>query len=442
MKILTLALTLLFSIACGAASLLDQVAAMQPGTWSQISASNSFLSVDPAKSPTTNSVYPNDPVYRGATGFMSVLIAWNSGGFVPQLGQCGTLVYHGGGHNNYFGNEIVGLDLCGGTGGAPIWKLLTKPYDPGPSGMQFPYSNCGMYPDGTPSPSEKYDTEVITSSSQMWIADTQILNTTAASSNCSFMYDFNLKQWLGPFVHRGAVEGAAAFDTKRNLIWFQPDAQYSQYGRGEFTSFDPVTKEFKYYGKVDLYPQPRLDQMMSYDPVNDLLVTTSFRPPGPYTVMERDPKNPTVYWKAAAQINPPPAYAGGGALAWSPTRGAFIVWMDAVKDGKVWELRRTGVLANVPQYTWTLLNNPANTVNPTAVYHNPGYDKFQLVQVSGAEILIGQMTGGDGVFAFRLPGGVVTPPPPPPPPPPGPSCIPQIYNTVPAITFCPVSAGP
>ncbi|CAN0467019.1 unnamed protein product, partial [Phaeothamnion confervicola] len=71
----------------------------------------------------------------------------------------------------------------------------------------------------------------------------------------------------------------SAFDSKRNLIWFQPDASSSQAGRGEFTSFDPVTKEFKYYGRVNLNPQPRLDQMMGYDPVNDLLVGTSFRSP-------------------------------------------------------------------------------------------------------------------------------------------------------------------
>lgn len=438
MKTLLLAFALLFSLTCRAASLLDQVAAMQPGMWAKIIASNAFLDVDPGKSRDTNQLYPSSPAYRGATGFASVLIAWNSGGFVPQLGQCGTIVYHGGGHNNYFGNEIVGLDLCGGTGGAPLWKLLSKPYDPGPAGMAWPYSNCGMFPDGTPSPSEKFDTEVITNSAQMWIGDSQTLNTTAARSTCAFMYDFNLKQWLGPFVHKGAAFGGSAFDSKRNLIWFQPDASSSQAGRGEFTSFDPVTKEFKYYGRVNLNPQPRLDQMMGYDPVNDRLVGTSFRSPGPYLVTERDPNSPSTYWKAATQINAPPAYSGGGALAWSPARSAWIVWMDTLQDGKVRELKRTGVVNGVPQYTWTLLNDPANVVNPIGVYHNPGYDKFQLVQVAGVEVLIGQMRGGDGIFAFRLPGGVIVPPPPPP----GPLCIPQIYNTSPTLQFCPIETAP
>lgn len=64
----------------------------------------------------TSDTGANDTIIDVAPSGMSgsiqaALQGWNSGIIIQELGQYGTLFYHGSGHNNYNGNEIYAYDL-------------------------------------------------------------------------------------------------------------------------------------------------------------------------------------------------------------------------------------------------------------------------------------------------------------------------------------------
>lgn len=406
-------LLLLLAGSAQAATLFEQVAAMPPGTWARITAANTAQDVDPARA---------GLVVTGNTGYRSIWEAWNSGALAPSYGTCGGILYFGGGHVDYNGNEVVVLDLCGDNG-QPKWRRLSDPYT-GP--ISWPLVN-GAFANGTPAPSHNYGAmEFDPTANALWVPVSQVSAATAEVSKGGWLFSLDTKSWSGPFIHHGAMEGTTTYDSKRGLQWFQP----SQGKAGELTSFDAVTQTFAFYGWPYSYGIGGLDSMMGYDPDNDLLVMTTFRSATP-TISERNPANPTVGWVRATMTGQP-ALSGQHAMAWSPTRHAWIVWVDQRLTADVWEVKRTGDKA----YTWTNLTSTANALTPITVAHNGSYKKFQLVTIDGVEVLIGQLRLGDGIMAFRLPAATGVEPPPPPPPPPGPTCMPAEYLGLPV---CPVS---
>lgn len=375
-----------------------QGAAIAPGHWASIITDNSAAAVDPAKDPTANPRFPGAAPYRGNSGYRALWEAWNSGAYAPSLGSCGGLLYFGGGHVDYFGNEVVGLDLCGGSGGGPIWRRLSNPYA---GTIKWPLTASGAYPDGTPSPPHTHDLLTFDpGSNSLILLNSQVSGPQASYSKHAWRFNLDTRQWFGPYEHRGATEGVSAYDTKRRLVWFQP----VQGKAGELTSFDPISGAFRYYGWPYTYGIGSLDSMMGYDPERDKLVLTGFRGEDK-TVAERDLNVPAGPWRVAVQTNVPAVLHGQHAFAWSKVRNAWIVWVSS-GGSMVYELRNAGATSNgQPKYSWSELTASDNRVVPVA---NPGYngayEKFQIVSpADGVELLIGQINLLDGVFAFRVP---------------------------------------
>ncbi len=184
----------------------------------------------------------------------------------------------------------------------------------------------------------------------------------------------------------------------------------------KLSSFNPTTLTFSYYAKSDSSPYVAdLDSMMSYDPDHDKLLISNFRGTG-QTLTEIDPVTPDIDGKIVSQIGQPDLKEEAHAFVWSPRRHAFIVWMNILNDGKVWEVKRTGVSATgTPEYTWTLLTDATNTIIPSGATRSGSYDKFQLTTVGNDEVLIGLLNPVDGIFAFKIPApGIATRPSPVP----------------------------
>ncbi len=85
----------------------------------------------------------NNCVYTGADGFRSLWDDWCGGAFAPTMGTYGSLLMFGGGHLDYFGNEVVAYDLE-----ARTFSRLSNPDN---------YNNTnadanGAYPNGNPYP--------------------------------------------------------------------------------------------------------------------------------------------------------------------------------------------------------------------------------------------------------------------------------------------------
>jgi hypothetical protein len=66
--------------------------------------------------------------YSGNSGFEAIWTAWNGGAYAPTLGAYGSLLFFGGGHYAYHGNEVVAYDIA-----ARTWSRLSdpSPYGPG-----------------------------------------------------------------------------------------------------------------------------------------------------------------------------------------------------------------------------------------------------------------------------------------------------------------------
>ncbi len=375
-----------------------QAAAIAPGHWGSINADNLASDVDPALDPAANPNFPNSPPYRGNSGYRSIWQAWNSGVYAPTLGRCGGLLYFGGGHTDYAGNEVIGLDLCGGTNGGPRWQRLSNPY-PGP--IVWPYPK-GAYPNGTPAPPHTYDLLAFDqASNSLVLMNSSISGPLATYSQHAWLFSLTTRRWSGPFEHRGAMEGTSAYDSQRRVVWFQPEQ-----GRpGELTAFNTASGTFSYYGWPAVNGVGNLDSLMGYDPLRDKLVVASFRSDPP-VLAEHDLANPSSRWQTAVQRSAPAGLMGQHAFAWSPLRGAWLVWMSQ-RGGTVYELRYTGLNAHgQPEYTWRPLTATTNTVLPVAanVDHLGSFEKFQVVRTAdNVEVLVGQLRVQDGIKAFRIP---------------------------------------
>ncbi|MCC6710495.1 MAG: hypothetical protein IT492_23285 [Gammaproteobacteria bacterium] len=373
-----------------------QLAALKPGHWSKVVADNLAADIDPSRDPASNPRYPATASYDGTVGFRGVWEAWNSGVFAATHGKCGSVLYFGGGHNDYWGNAVIALNLCGGKQGGPVWERLSTPYG-GP--INWPLTD-GAFPDGTPAPPHTGDGLVFDKASNSLIV-LQSLSSGPRATNAPNAWRFSLDthQWSGPFPHRGAHSAASAYDERRNLLWFQPQQGYP----GEFTSFEPATGKFSYYGWPFVSGVGNLGSSMGYDPLRDVMVATDFRT-APGTIAEHSLSNPASAWRIIPQHNAPAPIAGYQTFAWSPARKAWIVWIPAL-GATVYEVRFVND-ANGGRYEWSALTAVDNSIVPLAVgtANNGSYDKFQIITTgAGAEVLIGQLRLQDGVFAFRIP---------------------------------------
>lgn len=376
-----------------ATSIIDQLAGAADGTWTAITTTN-----------TPNDIKPS-PLPAGVTGYRGKWIAWSSAAYFPSLGTCGKIVYWGGGHQDYWGSDVTGLDLCG-AGAGPTWETINPPYIPPGGESYFPRLPCGEYGDGSPAPPHTYN---------MLVGDpaTNRLITINAQSNsldngdaaeyayCAWAFNLNTNAWEGPWPHGGAKYGAATWDPEHNLVWYEADSGET----GVFSSLDPATGTVVEYNKSTNTLQHRTDAATGYDPIAHKIVTMSFRGGGSLRIIsERDPASPSTQGVSIASTNMP-TLAGQQSMSWSPTRGAWIVWANLL-GADVYEAKRVDTAGTIT-YDWTLLTDAGNAFNPGGGT-NGSYQKMQLVTLpDDSEILIGQIDPGvsltGNVVAFKIP---------------------------------------
>ena len=192
-------------------TLSQQLAGMTVGTWRAIASSNTLASIDPGKDAAVNPNYPAAAPWE-AGGYRNLWEAWNSGGLDTGHGACGSIVYYGGGHSDYWGNEVVSVDLC--APGGPTWSRLSNPY-PGP--FVWP-SNNGAFPDGTPAMPHTYDTIAVGGGYLTTLVS--MIQPAVSSAKVTYTFDLSAHVWTGPYVNQGAIEGSSTWDSRRNLVWY------------------------------------------------------------------------------------------------------------------------------------------------------------------------------------------------------------------------------
>lgn len=376
-----------------------------PGTWAAVS-KNTLADLDPSKDREVNPDFPKAPSWRDNQ--TSVTGAWNGGAFAAGYGKCGALILCGGGHADYYGNEVYAFDMD-----TRLWARLTNPYRK----PTFPVED-GIWPDETPSVSHTYDqVDYHPGTNSFVMLKTQHDNTGGRSTPVVSMFsldnllppdtnanrDANRKNWrLSPrnSVNYTNSGGWSAYDSKRDLFWANGGS-----GTKAFVSFDPKPKaEGRKWGVFGNYPSRSgvTDAVAAYDPGNDIILYTVFR--NAPNVLAIDLSKPGAGGAGNVKLNtggaPPPELKSQHGWEWSPARGAFLYYRGGAG---VFELKQQGPDWRTAEWRWAPLTSPENKSEPPSAPKNGIYSRFRIARYADAEVAIVAIQTQEPVWAFRVP---------------------------------------
>ena len=330
--------------------------------------------------------------WSGSEGQIAVTDAWNGGAFASNEGVLGALVYAGGGHNAYYGNEVYVFDLQSLT-----WQRRNDPTDgkiPGDASTFHLDENCRFW-DGSPVVPHTYDSVVYDPETNRFILLTP---SDAAShvppgrpngcdSTIPAYFDLSTNSWgsmksAGP---GGLTDGPTAYDHKRKLFWGRTGYRDPRL----FVSYDPAKDEWQAYEDEPI----NTDSMGAIDPVRDLFVTANFRYNADIEVHELSrPSKPVTYIKSIGDKQIENNAELG--FEWANKLGGFIAWNNG-KD--VYLL--TPPEGNWRKNPWTWSKISAGGINP-GIVSNGAYSKFQWVDSLGIALIAPRIDAP--VFAIKL----------------------------------------
>lgn len=307
------------------ASMTEAAAALTPGSWYQLPATNKLADVFPVAGPGDNWNLRGTP--------SAVVYAWG-GGAVAQ----GKLFVWGGGHNDYGGNEVYTFDL-----GTWTWTRVTDPsnYVAYPCGYAEPVGPC-VTVDDTPVSAHSYEgINFIPALGQFWVGGGAVYSTAGGFGAQSAVFNLATTSWtmLPDMPFAGSVISAWDPVSQKMLIILGSGSSPG----GEFFSYDPASDAYENVsspnwsvsssGDFDfdtrqfvLYDRSRPDDVYVYDLSGidlspDVAVPWSrfdYRP----TFMDGSPFAPTL--KDAT------------GMVYMPTRRLYVLWDGASSD--VWTL--------------------------------------------------------------------------------------------------------
>ncbi|MCU0962628.1 MAG: hypothetical protein MUF48_21235 [Pirellulaceae bacterium] len=386
----------------------DWVKQIAPGTWAAVSL-NTIADVDPARDPELNPRHPGLAPWSGV-GQYAVLDAWNGGAFAAGYGRSGGLIICGGGHTDYYGNEVYAFDLD-----SRRWNRLTNPY-PTPV---FPVAD-GIWPDGTPSVSHTFEqVDYHPGTNSFVMMKTQYHNTGGKSSPVVAMFsldnlappdsnanrDLNKRNWRFSPVHTDNYTnsgGWSAYDSKRDLFW-----AHGGDGSRAMVSFDPKPDRGNgRFGSFQSYPirTGLVDLAAAYDPINDIVAVTVFRNSSDILAVDlarpADGRSGNV---KLVQTGSPPTLEESHGWEWSPSRRAFVYYR---RGAGVYEFKQEGRNWRTDPWRWTGLTSQDNTVVPVdarSTGTQGPFGRFRIVRFDDSEIAL-VVTRVDGpVYAFKIP---------------------------------------
>ena len=172
----------------------------------------------------------NNCVYSGNSGFAAVWTAWNGGAYAPTIGKLGAMLFFGGGHFAYDGNEVVAYDVEA----RRAFRLSEPaPYNTRASGdsdsANVLVSADGEFPNGTPYPNHtNMAVDFVPSAAGGGLRGSFVFvghdNTgVRITSNNLWRFDLQARSWNRvctlPFPSTLGGLGTIAYDTKRQVVW-------------------------------------------------------------------------------------------------------------------------------------------------------------------------------------------------------------------------------
>lgn len=262
--------------------------------------------------PSTNvisDVYPPDVGQYGNTGPDGVFNAYNGAALVPTLGAFGSMLFFGGGHQDYYGNEVYRLDLETLT-----YSRLTDPTDL--ESYAGPHTN-GIYSDGNPSPAHTYYFTCVRGS-EFLIGRRQVTNQPTTVNMISAFNTLN-NTWTNSTQSPGidpAQGDGMCYDPTRDLVWM---VECDFLG---WASWDPNEDEWTTYTE----PSGALDPSSGpvYVPGKDCVLLFT----GTSALRGLDPANPTSNAVSIITSGTAPTFSAGDMACWSSNLGAVVYYQD------------------------------------------------------------------------------------------------------------------
>ena len=330
--------------------------------------------------------------WSGSEGQIAVTDAWNGGVYASELGSLGSLVYAGGGHNAYYGNEVYVFDLK-----SLLWQRRNDPTDgqtPGDSSTFNLNENCRFW-DGAPVVPHTYDSVVYDPATNRFIiltpsdAASHVLpgKSNGCDSNIAAYFDFTSNTWgsMNSSSPAGVTDGPTAYDPKRKLFWGRTGYRDPRL----FVSYDPAKDKWEQYEDEPI----SIDAMGAIDPTRDLFVAADFRYDSEIGVHDLShPSKKVTYIKTTGEKEI--EKEAGLGFEWANKLGGFIAWNNGPNL----------YLLTPPDRDWRNQNWTWTRITATGIHpgfaSNGGRSKFQWIDSLGMAVIAPRIDSP--VFAIKL----------------------------------------
>ena len=163
---------------------------------------------------TTRALCPPYSEIQGATGCPAVMSAWSGGLFDTTRNR---LIIFGGGHSDYFGNELYAINLSAN----PITETLVKDSTHNPNMNGVPPGCPDAYGDGNPVSRHTYGSLVYIPSADRYLAYSGARSSCGFFTTASWDFDPNANTWArtGDGPGTSGSQPVAAYDSVTNTVY-------------------------------------------------------------------------------------------------------------------------------------------------------------------------------------------------------------------------------
>lgn len=307
---------------------------------------------------------------NGTGNFSMVFRAWN-GAAVINYGAHKSVGLHGGGHQDYYGNEFYLFDLS-----TLMYQRMTNPSLANGGSWAGPFTN-GILSDGTPNVPHTYNFQCGRGSTFV-LGKRQVTNT-PSSVNMISVFDPAVAQATGsaplawtnsianPGISPTAYDGMC-YDSTRDLAWLVQSgggnfgwASYN-FSTDTWTPYSQPTGNFSEPGVGPVYVAGK-DMVLCFVNASN-------------TLLGMDPASPTTNPVTLTRTGtPPPVVSRGSGACWSSNLNAVVYWHE--NSNTIHLLTPPAGDWRTGTWTWSQRSVTGTSGNHTG---NGAFNKFQVVE--------------------------------------------------------------
>jgi hypothetical protein len=321
---------------------------------------------------------PNTAQYPFSSTCMNIIAAWN-GGIADQSRN--RMIIWGGGHNDYYGNELYALDLN--------QLSMTRLNDPSPLYPGPPPLPCkAAMPDGKPNARHTYGgLTYIAHADRMYVFGGIVACTNGGGSDDTWTLDLNTQKWSSMDPHKGqhprTIIGVVMsdYDPNTKLVFMQNlrDFYSYNYDTNSYSRLQFDQRDVSYHMSAVIDPQRKLFIMFGGQwEDNGGVKVISIGPHSNYQVQDW---NAQVKGCEAIRNS---AYPG---LAYDPVQHAIVGWSGG----------NSVYVFNPDTKTCTPLTFPNGPAEPQ---RNGTHGRFRYFEKLDVFALVNDV--GQNAFALRL----------------------------------------